>query len=435
MKREISYKLRGALLCLLGYLPAMTAGDNAHFYRAAKGYLIPPYSDEDWKTSFDASYGFGEAKKGRNSSGKSCNVLDIYGPANILYMKNGVPVQGDPTSYPNTLLTQLSAYQSLAGSDSTFGTLSFEGQFCIHELNFNIRQNLKDNFFLDIHLPVRLMKTSDISFVDQSPTSGALTQTIAEWVAVKNNFDTILNAYGYENFQEPQKQNDVGDLSLIVGWQHTDQESFDFVDYVDIAFRGGILFPTGGRENVSKPFSIPAGYNGHWGIPLNFDISVGARDWLTIGFNVGALFFFDETRKHRMKTQNNQAGWLHLAEGEAKAKRGALWNVGLYADFGNFYKGVSGLIGYSFNAQEHSELHPLDTTTFSESIVNSDARLLSWQQHNLHFKLNYDFKENVKDKRYVPRIGIYYDVPVAGKRIFSTYMVGGTIGVDCCWNF
>jgi hypothetical protein len=66
------------------------------------------------------------------------------------------------------------------------------------------------------------------------------------------------------------------------------------------------------------------------------------------------------------------------------------------------------------------------------AIANSDSTLAGWNMHTFNFSAEYDFAR--EDSTVGNRIGLFYNLQVAGKRVFNTNVVGGTYGVDISWD-
>ena len=430
MKMRAKRNLVILMFCLVKYVPTLLAIDNAHFFKSAHFHGIQSRDTSDWRTKVDVDYAYGAARTGYNSHGLKTSVFNIYENSNILYLGTGVPKLAAVTDWFNTL--ELLVNQS--ETNSNFGKLAFEGKFMLNEANLDLRQNIASGFFLEGHLPIRSVKTEGIKFVDQSPTSGPFTKDTAEWVQVKNNLNTIINAYGIYNYNTPYDRTDVGDLSIMLGWQTTEDKDPEFLDYYSLAFRAGVLLPTGSRDHTGYAFSLPTGHNEHWGIPARFDFMIGALDWLEVGVHGGALFFFDKTYNRRMRTNANQTGFIKLGEGLAKVERGTLWDIGGYAKIERFFKGLSGYVGYSFNNKERDDLSPQNTTIFSNSVVNDDKQYRDWHMHTMHLMLEYDFAFHITKRTLAPTVDVHYDFPIGGKRVFSTNMYGGGLGANFRWK-
>ena len=159
MKSHTKKRLAGVLFCFLGNLSVAHAVDDAHFYKAPGLRQAGPrvehfYRDtEDWHTMLDVSYAYGSTKKGENIDNNKTSLLNIYGEQNLLYLTTGVPESSDVTEFHN-LLSELTNHTDVNGM---FGKLEFTGEFDIHEVHINWRQNFANGFFGDIHLPIRSM--------------------------------------------------------------------------------------------------------------------------------------------------------------------------------------------------------------------------------------------------------------------------------------
>jgi hypothetical protein len=136
-----------------------------------------------------------------------------------------------------------------------------------------------------------------------------------------------------------------------------------------------------------------------------------------------------------MQTSLLQNGYLKLMEGDAEVEKGSVWHLGFDVKADHVYRGLSALVGYSYNRQETDILTPKDTTYFNKTIVNTDSSFGSWQTHTLHFMLDYDFSVHRKASRWAPRINIFYNHPFYGKNAYKTWMLGGGFGIDFRWSF
>ena len=113
-------------------------------------------------------------------------------------------------------------------------------------------------------------------------------------------------------------------------------------------------------------------------------------------------------------------------------ERGALWAAGGYIKFDHFVQGLSLLFGYSFVSKNRDEVTPCDVDKFNVSIANSDSSLFNWKMHTLNFIIEYDFAQ--EDKVVGPRLAAFYNLVVGGKRIFTTGIGGGNVGIELAWD-
>ena len=209
-------------------------------------------------------------------------------------------------------------------------------------------------------------------------------------------------------------------------------EELEELDYIDTTLKTGILFPTGARKNQNLAFDLPSGYDGYYALPFSTDASLGAFEWLTVGYHTDVLFFIPQTRTIRMKTDLEQSGFFKLGLGTARVRPGSLWNINGYLKADHLAKGFSLLVGYTYSQKNDDTICPCNRS-FVGSIVNSDEMFKSWNMHTLHLQAEYDFTQ--EEKSYGFRAAIFYNQVLGGKRIFKTNMAGGSLGVDIGLRF
>ena len=403
--------------------------DNEHFYRATNLFFEPRFAKKSL-SSFDATIGYGSADESRpKGSSCECNdtcLLDRCGLHNMHEIGVGVP--GKNLANPlDLLITNL----ALEPARDQFATFSIGGKFKITELNLSWMHNFTDHFFVHVHLPIRRLSVDTICFKDLSPT-GDPTPNINSpiWQAFLTSFDAILKRYDLN--KDPYKETAFGDLTAFLGWTYNFQDT-QVLDFVDTTLRIGVIAPTGKTQNPDKIFALPHGHNDHIGVVFSADASFGACEWITLGAHIDATVFAKKTHCIRMKTGLQQSGLIYLAKGTARVDRGNHLVAGTYFKADHFARGLSGTIGYTFARKSSDKITPCDTKTFCPSIVNSNECLHNWKMHTLHLFFEYDFTK--EDDKIGPRVGIFYNRQLAGKRVFKTNMIGGTVGVECMWEF
>ena len=177
---------------------------------------------------------------------------------------------------------------------------------------------------------------------------------------------------------------------------------------------------------------MPTGYDGHTGIAFVGDIAFGFYDWLTIGGHLRAVGFFNRMACVRLKTGMYQSGIIYLAKEKAKIHRGSQIQGGIFAEADHVALGFSARLGYSFVQKNRDTITPCNSL-FSSSIASSEGSRLSWKMHTIHAAAEYDFSR----KHWIvgPRIAVFYDAQIAGKRIFKMNMTGAAFGIDCILKF
>lgn len=415
-------KTHSLLFLALLVAPLAHAYDNTHFYRAPYFWGEPRFEREKL-SSANAYLGWARAKTGRDSRGKRVSILDIYGPYNM--HKSGCGVPGlDPKNELDEILINLCAVEDVS---DLFGNLSFTGSFHDFEFITEYYQNIYNGFFLHLFLPLRKLKITDIRFTDLTPKSE---EDIPQWQDFKDNFQAILNRHDLSI--APFNRTGLGDFSITGGWARN-YEDTETLDFIDIDARIGILFPTGKQKDENKVFSLPQGYNGHYAVPLIFNSSLGLWDWFTAGFHISALFLVDRTRTIRLKTDKEQSGFIRIAEGKAEVDPGSYLNVELFTKADHIYHGLSIYLVYHFNFRERTCIIPKDTEAFNKRIVNCDKVFDDWYMNSFQFGLEYDCSKKLSDIG--PRIGVFYNHVISGKRIFNADLKYSYLGFDAAWCF
>jgi hypothetical protein len=255
--------------------------DNPHYYKAPYFNGTKSWKTEDWLATLDAHYSQGSSRRSRNSNGDSVGAFDLYGNHNLLYLTSNVP---QPSGISSALLTYVTNLEAQRASFETanpadkqsFGQVQFHGKCEIDEFVINYRQNFVIDFFAELNIPIRRVRTGPFTLVDQSPSSvtanNPYTQTDNNWSNFLTNFEEILQAYGLSGYMAATRNSSLGDMTLFAGWQNKFSSFTSFFEYIDFAIKAGVLFPTGTHRKFHKPFSFETGYNSHWGVPIRADI-------------------------------------------------------------------------------------------------------------------------------------------------------------------
>lgn len=419
---KIKKKLLLAFVFLSSILQAI---DNPHFYRAVY-FWGEPRLEFPWLASYDMTLGGGSSSTARNGDGKKTPLLNIYGPHNMHHLGNNVP-NLDPANPLDEILINLNQVPDRPG----FGQLLFSGKFQVFEIYLNVYQNLIKGFFLQANIPIRKLKIFNINFQDLSPNDSIFpNKNTPQWQAFLQSFDQILDKFNLS--LKGANRTDVGDLTILGGWTLNHEET-EIFDYFDVNTKIGFLFPTGKRKNQNQPFDLPQGYNGFYAVPVKFDMSVGAFEWLTMGFHLGALFFIERSKNIRMRTASDQNGFIKLTHGQAQVDHGTIWDYTAYLKADHFMKGLSFYFGYSYNKKDRDCIEPENTNTFNPLIVNTDREFKSWRMHTFHFIAEYDLAQKISDVGV--RVAFFYNRVIGGQRIFNTSVYSVNMGIDVAYCF
>jgi len=395
--------------------------DNPHFYKASHFWQEPRFQEEDLNT-FEIWAGAGKTCTGFNLCGKKVNILQIYGDETLSLLFKNVPQILERT-YPKTILNNIWEHQP---EDSDFGKIRFTGKFRMTEADIDLQKNFCNGFFGELHLPIRKLEIYDVNYENLSTylnkPEGINYQ---KWSTFVNFLPENLRMYdiNIDGF----KSKGVGDLSLLLGYT-VNHENTEYIDFIDFTAKAGILFPTGKKKNLNNPFSIPLGYNGHYALNISANVAVGLYEWLTLGAYAEGLFFRNRQQEVKMKTAFDQNGFIKLTSGCANVDQGSIVSAGIYAKADHISRGLSFLIAYRFDKQFRTFLFP-KSRLFNYEIVNSDKELFGFQMNTLNFVLEYDWATYECPQK--PRAQLFFDIPVSGKQIYKTKLIG--LGVIFDW--
>jgi hypothetical protein len=327
--------------------------DNGHFYRASNIFYEPRF-DRDWLSTLEISAGSGSTQTAKNCKGNSVPLFDIDGLHTLAVDNQCIPI-------------------------------SIGGTFEIIEANFFYAQNFLKGFFVDMHIPLRTFRFSNLCFRNASCTELPINTLRQAGLPIPNH---------------ATKSTGSGDFTLHAGYTHSYQENKK-LDFIDTTVRAGILIPTSPRIDATNIFELPHGYNGHWGFPLAGDIAFGAFEWLTVAAH-GAIMFFVE--------------------------RKPLFEVGALVKADHVVRGFSCTLGYAYTQQLSTNAKARNHSLCCHSTVENGFIF-----HTLHIVLELDCI--LEEYAVGPRIALLYNHSLGGKNIFDTSTLGGRFGIDVAWDF
>ncbi len=399
------------LIGLLSLTGTMESFNRSFFYRTSSFWDEPRFV-KSWLSTLDIQLLGGSNHRGRNCDGRRCNLTSLYGSENIMALSeaSGKPLilPGDPQR------------------------IEFKAVADVFEADFNLYQNFTQGFFGHFHFPMVILRVFPSGFVSTNSPNGS---PCKHYTPAWEQPVSLLAPFLHE-FDLSLKRTDgaaASDSTLFLGWSYSYDDTC-YLDFIDTTIKTGVLFPTGKKAKSGELFSIPYGYNGHWAIPLSFDISVGAYDWLTFGYHADALFFIKKMEYLRMRTEKEAAtGLIVLGKGMADVRYGTVWRMGTYVKADHFYNGMSLLLGFSYEQKNADCVEPCDSAHFNLEHVNNDQRFQKWARSIVHFLFEYDLTRC--NSKTGARIGVFYDVEMTGLRVFNINTGGGYLGLDVNWCF
>ncbi len=402
-------------------LLSMYGNDSSHFWRPHAMWDEPRFAQKKLRT-FAFSIAQGTAHESRNSKGVRVPLFDLFGPHKLHHLISNVS-KLDHKSRLRTILEELNALPDFP----RFGELSFNGCFEIVEVYLDAYQNFDKGFFAHLDIPVRSFRLNRFSMADRSPFDredpGALS---VPWQNFLQEFSAILDTHHRQIGRF--KYTALGDTTMSLGWA-LQSDVTQTLDFVDAMIKIGLLMPTGRETPLEHPFQIPTGYNGHFAFASTIDCSLGLFDWFTFGAHGANLAFLNTTKNVVLPTDRRQQGLILLEEGCARIATRPLWVVGGFIKADHVVQGFSFLVAYSYEHKGRTTIHPERCIV----VNNQNPLLLGFSQHVLNIVLEYDFSS---DRSSIgPRLGLFFNRSLAGKRVFITPMMGSYLGIDVRWEF
>lgn len=400
MVSQKTYQRIACLLALGGIasVQQLSAMDNMHWYRA-RLWNNEPRSSKACYQSFDMLFGGGSTTHGFDKHGEKTNIFGIYGPEDLTKLGIIIPSISDDRLKAN-----------------------FGSRFQLWEVQLQGTWNFTHGLFARAHLPIRIMRIHDIK-----PFSTFGYDSTVEWKEVNRQLDTVFKEHNLQAHEV--SKTGPGDLSLLLGYSHTSYATCN-LDYLDFCFQTGVLFPTGSKRDLKNPFSIPLGYNGHFGLPLIGDLATGVWDWLTVGLHAEGLVLFKGNETFRPVSYNDQP-FIRLTDPvERKVKPGNLWDISWYLKADHVVCGFSLLFGFSHDQQQAASIEYFNDDVFK---TLHDPSLEGWNMNVIHALAEYDW--STEDNHHGPRIQFSYDFIINGRNILNTSMIAGALGIDFEWSF
>jgi hypothetical protein len=411
------------LFVLLGLVASLSVCmDTHHFYRAS---FLPhePRFERPWLFTTEVLVASGTTSTSFDKCRNSRPLFDLYGPQQAQLIGAGIPLN-PANGYEALMLNVLDLPRS-----PTFGNVSFTGCFRLHEVRINVFQNFKYGFFGRVAIPVRDFFLEGIHYKDCSNLDDLTQEQRQTWHSYLLQLPQILAHFGVA--LAPYHYAHIGDISLLLGWTINYQNT-EYLDYLDGTIQLGVMTPSSPLQNINSVFSLPAGYNGHTGIPLVADWALGAGEWFTFGIHGDILWLLPHLRTVRIKTNEDQNGFIKLGLARVEEDPGILGSVSTYAHANHFYGGLSVLLGYTF-AGQRSTIYQCPQSFLDTQFVNTDSMLHNWHMHTLHIWIEYDFETECNP--YLPRIAFLYNFLIKGKRVFDNSMSGAQWAVDFVWRY
>jgi len=370
----------------------------------------------------------GSKSKSLNWNKDSVGLLSIYQDTqSSLAMLLQAPQGSDAYNLQKNLQDAYTA----PNSDGSRGAFRLSGKFegidysLYSQFNFKF-ESIPGRFDFTAYLPVRSLKIKNVVWTDLTKSNNAADLEVK--ANLTDNIASVVQDLGGLDIGNWSKTG-IGDLALILRWSNTFYQYKRALENVKLAFRAGLVCPTGVKKNEDKTFSMPLGNDGAWAIPLGVSLDLAFKYKLRFGLDLETLNFLDETKVRRLKTDANQTDFLFLNKGLARKTFGNLWTFNMYGAAEHFLGGLSAKLNYQYSIREDDSLHVRDLN-FNQQIANTAQSLQESNFHNFIFELNYDFYKDFPRSKIKPQLNIFYKLPFTGRRVINCDTFGGALAFN-----
>ena len=277
-----------------------------------------------------------------------------------------------------------------------------------------------------LYIPTTNRKISGLSFKDHTNNVYVSDRTVRAFI---KNIPQKLKTYGDLSL-EPETVTGFGDAVLHVDYVKDIRGiHHKVVDRASIYAGIGLMIPSGVQKDEDKLLSMPAGFDGSWGVPIKVGGWVDFKKYFQMGFDAHVLALLDRAKMRRLKTNVAQTDLFLLNKGHARKNHGLHWQAHWWAFASEFYKGFFAKASYQFVMHHGDSLFSKDEK-FKTDIINTANNLKGWYAHNLIVQVGYNLTNTFDVTPIAPMISVFYKLPLAGKAIVDTDTIGGQIRVN-----
>jgi len=216
---------------------------------------------------------------------------------------------------------------------------------------------------------------------------------------------------------------------------------------IDAGIRVGMILPSGKKQEINSPTTVPFGGNGHWGAYAMGDLELELKEDLKAGFFLRLGKRFQQTRKMRLPVAGEHPLFGALVA-PVCVSPGINFVFSSYLCMENLREGLGARIGLNLSLQERASWQDLrpqseqdtlpvvfskDRTSDDESEVDFHrlADLSGWKSDYISLNVFYDFGKVAANRGYKPILTFSWDIPYllfTSERVVKTHRV--SLGIE-----
>lgn len=352
-----------------------------------------------------AAHGFAAHRDGKQ------NVLQIFQcEQDALAALKGAPSESDASQYAQ--LFNLDDDNDLQGLYTPCGKFSVP----VNAL-FGLHIRLAENVTLRAYTSYL---QAELSHVTWTQKNGHLTfncnqlPDLLETVAQLGN----LNLCGW-------KRHGFGDTVVQAAWQNDFFQRKQYLRNVRLAVRGGLLLPTGKRENINDLEAFSFGYGQGVGVIFAGTLGLHFMHNIRLRLDLEFLQCLGNTRTRRIATDPAQTDLLFINTATIFVDPGFNQQYTFMFEKLSIWEGLHGMIAYQYFKHNDDVYYPC-TNAQRFDILNNSQDVQEWTTHQLFFKANYEFNHE-SDCGFRPNLAVFGKYGFNGKRAIITSSLGASI--------
>ena len=203
--------------------------------------------------------------------------------------------------------------------------------------------------------------------------------------------------------------------------------------YMDFGLRAGALFPTGWRQEINKPSSIPFGGDGYWGFYVGVDGLFEIKEDIKIGVNARVSHRFARTSLSRIPLDEEPI--IFGAEvGQMRVKPGTTFVFSPFVSMENLRNGLGVALQYTLTQHardRYSDQRSPERIEQAPADLKGVSKRSEWGSDYITLNIFYDFGKVKAEREKYPLFWVRWDVPTLfymSKQVAKTHRISLGVG-------
>lgn len=363
-------------------------------------YYIKPSNEEPYLFSPSITYTAGFANEAFNKDGKSVPYLQQYGPEDFLLRFV------DPSLGPDNLESAGQGYIS--------------GKYHFKQFNFIFEKNIFHYLLIGMMSVYQNLDISDITprFIYDE------TSLLPSQVAYLEKLERVI----------PKSISATGMFSTFLYIAYNEKfTSFQHIDYLSTYLFAGLGSPQAMKNDNTSILQYPLSSNIFFKYPVIGAISIGVREWFSLGLTALAVFYQDAQTTIPINKTGENNFLLFSQSTQATIKQSPFVSGTIFFDFTKPDSRVTGTIVYSYSCYLDSTIIPINTEEFPYAHANTSILHDGYNLGALLFQLTLGKPDDTE--RITPIVSMFIALPITGHLFQKAYVFGSGCNLQVSYVF